>query len=261
LIKLAFISLAALKAEADKMPRQARLSVERVCGNGYTVIFHSGQPIVKREETEGWIRQHLGLSTDAYQLFMHAEEAPTVNLTASLKAFTVLPAIFDLLVVDPIIQEHPDLLADVPNCVAAAHPYEAAAHLESRLVDKMAAIMLEARQSNIDVAETLAAALEEAADILENAEALVAGRPGSWEAALVLQMINEGGDYSDYSQELVPLLQEMAQMKADGGDMLSRAMGQAVDAWGSLDTFLAGSRWEMVLRGLACQYSKFEYGY
>ena len=82
-------------------------------------------------------------------------------------------------------------------------------------IKAMTAIMVEARRENLDLGEILVAALHTAADTLGDVEALVAGRPGSWEADIVRRMASEpvgrgqAREYAPYIQKLTPLLVEM----------------------------------------------------
>ncbi|HZR39209.1 MAG TPA: hypothetical protein VFB12_03785 [Ktedonobacteraceae bacterium] len=127
----------------------------------------------------------------------------------------------------------------------------------------MAAIMIEARQvsPDLDLGEIIAASLHAAADHLGSVEALVAPRLGSWEADIVRRMANEpvgsrqASQYVPYIQRLSPLFVEMGKAGEDGGDVLSQAMGPAVDALGSLAAFAGESAWFHDLVNIGRQYS------
>ncbi len=129
-------------------------------------------------------------------------------------------------------------------------------------ITTMANVMVQARRANEDIGELLAASLHAAARQLGNVEHLVAGRPGSWEADIVRRMASTG-DYSAGNPEhitaLSSLFVEMGQAKEDGGDVLSQAMGKAVNELGGLDVFAGVSQWYWDLVNIGCQYSDYEY--
>lgn len=127
---------------------------------------------------------------------------------------------------------------------------------EDRLT-AMTALMVEARKANLDIGEVIAASLHTAAEKLGNVEQLVAGRPGSWEADIILRMASAGGSApASYTQRLTPLFVEMAQAGEDGGDVLSQAMGPAVDTLGGLAQFAGDSNWFHDLVNIGRQYSQ-----
>ena len=132
-------------------------------------------------------------------------------------------------------------------------------------ISKMANVMIEARRANEDIGEVLVASLHDAAEKLNNVEALVAGRPGSWEADIVRRMAtapvgsHDVKRYAPYTQKLAPLFMTMAEAKEDGGDVLSQAMGKAVNELGGLDQFACGSDWYWDLVNIGCQYSDYPY--
>lgn len=132
---------------------------------------------------------------------------------------------------------------------------------EERLA-AMTAAMVEARCAKLDLGEILAAALHTAAETLGDVEALVAGRPGSWEADIIRRMASEpvgGGrwtkEYASSIQKLAPLFVQMGQAGEDGGDVLSQAMGPAVDELGGLIEFASNSDWFHDLVNIGRQYS------
>ncbi|SRR5713101_5361452 len=128
------------------------------------------------------------------------------------------------------------------------------------LITAMATIMIEARRANEDTGELIAASLHSAAEKLGDIYHLVVGRPGSWEADIVLRMAAEGGHGNkERIEKLSSLFVQMAEAKADGGDVLSQAMGKAVNELGGLNQFAGTSRWYWDLINIGCQYSNYEY--
>ena len=131
---------------------------------------------------------------------------------------------------------------------------------EERLT-AMTAIMVEARRAKLDLGEIIAAALHAAAETLGNVEALVAGRPGSWEADIVRRMANEPvgsrwtSQHAHYIKRLTPFFVQMGEAGEDGGDVLSQAMGPAVDELGGLAEFAGDSHWFHDLVNIGRQYS------
>lgn len=127
-------------------------------------------------------------------------------------------------------------------------------------ITAMAAIMVKARRDNEDVGELIAASLQSAAHQLGNVERLVSGRTGSWEAGIVRRMAQAGGTANkERITELAPLFIAMGEAGVDGGDELSRAMGEAVDTLGGLDAFAGTSQWYHDLINIGCQYSKYSF--
>lgn len=130
-------------------------------------------------------------------------------------------------------------------------------------ITAMASIMVEARRAHEDVGEIIAVSLGAAAEKLGDVEDLVRGRPGSWEAEIVRRMAvagkRIGGSltrlYAPYVKRLVPLFVELGGPGVDGGDVLSAAMSEAVDALGGLDEFGGQSEWYDDLTNLGRQYS------
>jgi hypothetical protein len=122
----------------------------------------------------------------------------------------------------------------------------------------MATIMVESRRAHEDVGELIAAALHAAAEKLGGADALVSGRPGSWEADIMLRMANEGGSGNQTrTRRLAALFVQMGKAGEDGGDVLSQAMGQAVNTLGGLAEFGADSCWRADLMNIGRQYSNY----
>lgn len=124
-------------------------------------------------------------------------------------------------------------------------------------ITAMATIMVRARRANEDVGELVAAALAAAAKKLGGIDALVAGRPGSWEADIIIRMASAGGDGNPTRiKALTSLFVAMGKAKEDGGDVLSQAMSQAVDRLGGLDQFAGASySWYWDLTNIGRQYS------
>ena len=137
--------------------------------------------------------------------------------------------------------------------------------MKQESIAAMSVIMVEARRANESVRDVVYVALAAAAKELGSVENLVTGRPGSWEADLIRNMAFAGeriipsARSENYVNKLAPLLVAMGKEQADGGDILSQAMGQAVNELGGLDHFLAGSWDELYwqLRGMACQCSDY----
>lgn len=130
---------------------------------------------------------------------------------------------------------------------------------EERLA-AMTATMIEVRRASLDLGEILAAPLHAAASTLGDVEALVAGRPGSWEADIVRRMASEpvgrqARASAPFIQRLAPLFVQMGQAGEDGGDVLSQAMGPAVDELGGLAEFAGESDWFHDLVNIGRQYS------
>lgn len=104
--------------------------------------------------------------------------------------------------------------------------------------------MKEERITALDIGEIIAAALAEGASTLGEVEDLVRGRTGSWEADIIRRMATTKASLSEpdkpYVKKLARLFIEMGRERVDGGDVLSQAMSQAVDALGGLDQFSAG---------------------
>jgi hypothetical protein len=123
-------------------------------------------------------------------------------------------------------------------------------------ITAMANIMVEARRENEDVGKLVAAALQDAAEKLDSELFLVSGRPGSWEADIILRMARQGGSGNqERIDALSALFVEMGEANEDGGDVVSQAMSQAVDTLGSLNEFAEFSEWYWDLTNLGRQYS------
>lgn len=129
---------------------------------------------------------------------------------------------------------------------------------EERLT-AMTAILVEARKAHLDLGEIIATALHDAAEAQGSVEALVAGRPGSWEADIIRRMASESGTQTSqnapYVERLTPLFIQMGKAGEDGGDVLSQAMGPTVDELGGLAQFAGDSNWFHDLVNIGRQYS------
>lgn len=129
------------------------------------------------------------------------------------------------------------------------------------LLAAMTAIMIEARRAKLDLGEIIGASLHQAAEKLGDVESLVSGRSGSWEADIVRRMASGSVGsrwtslYARYINRLTPLLVQMGKAGEDGGDVLSQAMGPAVDALGGLAEFAGESSWRSDLINIGRQYS------
>lgn len=145
------------------------------------------------------------------------------------------------------LQSHPDVLSE-----------EDRALLREAREASMTALMVQARKANKDVGRFIAAALSTAANELDGVEALVAGRPGSWEADIVKGMAYAGEvSIQEDVEQLAELFIEMGRAREDGGDVLSQAISAAVDEMGGLDAFAGGGMWYEDLTNLGRQYSRF----
>lgn len=120
----------------------------------------------------------------------------------------------------------------------------------------IAAVLVEARKAHEDVGELLAAALQRAANQLGDVEALVAGRPGSWEADIVRRLAIAGGyGNSERIGRLCTLFVEMAEANEDGGEVISLAISQTVDDLSGFKALAEGSRWYWDLCNMGAQFS------
>lgn len=122
----------------------------------------------------------------------------------------------------------------------------------------IALVLVAARRDGQDMGELIGAAAQDAAKKLVNGPAdLVCGRPGSWEASILIRWAAAGGwvDPPTHVIALSKLLQQAAHAGDDGGGLLSQAMGQAVDELGSMAVFVGASGWETQLRKMGGQYA------
>ncbi|MGH2478093.1 MAG: hypothetical protein ACRDHW_00340 [Ktedonobacteraceae bacterium] len=131
---------------------------------------------------------------------------------------------------------------------------------QEQRIKRMTEIMVTSRHANEDVGELVAAALQQAGRDLGNDSRLVTGRPGSWEADILLRMARTGGTgNAKWIKALAALFVEMGNAGVDGGDEVSYAMSQAVDDLGGLREFAGASEWYNDLVNIGCQYSRYEY--
>lgn len=133
--------------------------------------------------------------------------------------------------------------------------------MEEQDILEMANIMVQVRQANEDVGQLVAEALQTAGKELGEMLYLVTGRPGSWEADIILRMARAGGSGSNPARvhELSRLFVKMGEAGEDGGDLLSLAMGKAVDQLGGLNQFAGMSRWYWDLTNMGRQYSNHDW--
>lgn len=131
--------------------------------------------------------------------------------------------------------------------------------MDQQDIKKMANIMVKARRNGEDVGELVAAALQDAAEKLGSASQLVIGRTGSWEADITLRMATSTWfDINLKRRDALSILfVKMGEANADGGDILSQAMGKAVDELGGLKEFAGMSRWYNDLTNIGRQYSQY----
>jgi hypothetical protein len=125
--------------------------------------------------------------------------------------------------------------------------------------EKMTAVLVAASAAEEDIGELLACSLSGAAKSLFQPWYLVAGRPGSWEASIVMDLVSQGEwltpTNSDRAKELTDLLISMGKQREDGGDTISWVLGKAVDQRGGMREFLGASRYREVLENLGGQYA------
>lgn len=133
----------------------------------------------------------------------------------------------------------------------------------SARVHAMADIMVRAVEAGQDGGELLATALHKAAGRLYQPWYLVIGRPGSWEASIVLGMADAGGAADDeWAAPLADLLVEMGESRnqghpQDGGDIVSQMLGEAANRLGSVPR-LAGAVWAEQMENIGGQYASEE---
>lgn len=131
---------------------------------------------------------------------------------------------------------------------------------QEQRIKSMAKIMVTARRAKEDVGDLVAAALQQAGQDLGDVSRLVTGRPGSWEADILLRMARAGGSGdAKRIKALAALFLDMGNAGVDGGDEVSYAMSQAVDDLGGLREFAGASEWYNDLVNIGCQYSRYEY--
>lgn len=134
-------------------------------------------------------------------------------------------------------------------------------------VGDMATLLVQARRAGRDVGLVLAAAAARAAGPRTGiggpggAYALIAGRPGSWEASILWQWAQEGDRDADDPEFVPPLeriMRDMAAGRDDGGDAVSQALGRAATELGSVAALAAGSVYEVQVWKLAGQYAEVD---
>lgn len=133
-------------------------------------------------------------------------------------------------------------------------------------VAQMADLLVAERRAGIPLIRLLALALWTAAErsFMRSAWALTQRQPKTWEATLVREMAAVGpqfalglADTQPRIAALAQLFSEMAERGEDGGDMVSRALGQAIDQLGSLNALVTGcGPWSDQLTRLGAQYAQ-----
>lgn len=189
-------------------------------------------------------------------------------------------------------------VGDLANMVAYGRQQHGAAEEVDELGERLTAVIVAERRArpDADLSAFIAAALWDAArqlsgtaghrltfdnhgephiepypvsefEVGTGAARYVRGRPGSWEAALVLEWTRAGrevprgemtGDAGERLASLTKLFTEMGYryMPVDGGELLSSVLGEAADQLGGLPTLLAGAEWVYEpLERLAHQYA------
>lgn len=127
-----------------------------------------------------------------------------------------------------------------------------------KLGQEITAVLVKVAREQRMVGDVLADALHMASNRLYRPWYLVIGRPGSWEASIVLEMADGGEDTTDEDTvALSELLFEMGQKRVDGGDFLSGCLGAAANELVSLGTLARGS-WADRIDNLGGQYASDE---
>lgn len=129
---------------------------------------------------------------------------------------------------------------------------------QSEQGEKIAAILVGARNDGEDVGELIAAALNTAMKEKEETPFyFVDARKGSWEAAIVMEWAEQGGNATPaYVKQLAPLLIEIGEAKENGGEIMSLAVSIAVDAMEGFEPLLGFSPHYWDLANLGKQFSK-----
>ncbi|MEQ7008337.1 hypothetical protein ABN028_19370 [Actinopolymorpha sp. B17G11] len=126
------------------------------------------------------------------------------------------------------------------------------------LAKEMTAQIVKVARENRIVGDVIADALHMAAKRLYHPWYLVAGRPGSWEAGIVMEMAADGEDTTDADTvALRDLFVRMGEQRLDGGDFLSLALGEAATEIKSLGT-LAQGVWADRIDNIGGQYASDE---
>lgn len=113
---------------------------------------------------------------------------------------------------------------------------------------EMTALVVAARREHHvdDLGNLVAYALHEAVGrVYLGAVRLVHGRPGSWEADIVMRMAAAGGTVPPAGswERLAELFTAMGQAKEDGGQVLANVFGGAAQDLGGLRVLAEGSVW------------------
>lgn len=121
----------------------------------------------------------------------------------------------------------------------------------ARRRQQMTALVVEARRTDptLDVGNMVAWALAAAAEKLYlGVPRLVHGRPGSWEAAIVMRWAEFGGTrppglVGKLADRLADLLHQMGDAREDGGQVVADLLGHAAQELGGLQALAEGSFW------------------
>jgi hypothetical protein len=122
--------------------------------------------------------------------------------------------------------------------------------------DRMADLIAAARREHgvADLGNLVAYALNHAAGhVYLGAVRLVHGRPGSWEADIVMRMAEAGGAMPPEGswERLAELFRQMGEAQDDGGQVLANAFGYAARELGGIEALAAGSVWAADVWNLA----------
>lgn len=132
---------------------------------------------------------------------------------------------------------------------------QAGRRTEARRQEMTAVIVAARREYRVsDLGNLVAYALHDAAQrVYLGAVRLVHGRPGSWEAEIVMRMAEVGGIIPPTGswERLSDLFREMGNAQDDGGQVLSDAFGEAARELGSLRLLAEGSAWAADVWNLA----------
>jgi hypothetical protein len=123
--------------------------------------------------------------------------------------------------------------------------------------EEMTALIVKARRAGYEVGNLLAWSLATAAQTLYlGVPRLVHGRPGSWEAAIVMEWAQFGGTLPDDAarpivERLAELLRTMGEAKEDGGQVVANVLGAAAKELGGLEALAGGDYWAHNLWNMA----------
>jgi hypothetical protein len=137
---------------------------------------------------------------------------------------------------------------ELKNALHRDHAAGEAARKAGRRGDEMAALIVAARREHgvQDLGNLVAYALHQAAArTFHGPLGLVHGRPGSWEASIVIRMAEAGGIIPPTGswERLAELAAQMGSAHDDGGQVVSDALGAAAQELGGLEALAGGSAW------------------